>query len=73
MSRKKQNDVYEHQRGVITDNALKALVTDKLFRVRVKKEKKGKGSYQRKGRYGNHYDKSPVVTVWKNSYNWAFC
>nr|WP_282567530.1 ribosome alternative rescue factor ArfA [Vibrio sinaloensis] len=34
-------------RGEVKDNALKAMVTSKLFRARVEKAKKGKGSYQR--------------------------
>jgi alternative ribosome-rescue factor len=37
----------EFGRGQINDNALKAVVTSKLFKVRVEKAKKGKGSYQR--------------------------
>jgi alternative ribosome-rescue factor len=37
----------EHGRGEIRDNALKALVTGPLFRMRVVKAKKGKGAYQR--------------------------
>lgn len=41
----------EHERGVIKDNALKAVVTSKLFRVRVVKSKKGKGSFVRKAKY----------------------
>ncbi|MBV7387090.1 ribosome alternative rescue factor ArfA [Pasteurellaceae bacterium TAE3-ERU1] len=73
MSKKKLNNAYQHQRGVINDNALKALVTDKLFRERIEKPKKGKGSYRRKARCGNHYDKSPAATVFKNGYHWAFC
>ena len=40
----------EHGRGEIRDNALKALVTSKLFQTRVVKAKKGRGSYNRKGR-----------------------
>ncbi|MGF1716593.1 alternative ribosome-rescue factor A [Photobacterium chitinilyticum] len=39
-------------RGTIQDNALKAAVTSKLFRTRVAKAKKGKGSFQRKGKHG---------------------
>ncbi|NOH70882.1 alternative ribosome-rescue factor A [Vibrio pectenicida] len=35
-------------RGEIHDNALKALVTSPLFRTRVEKAKKGKGSFNRK-------------------------
>ncbi|MFD2178117.1 ribosome alternative rescue factor ArfA [Veronia pacifica] len=45
-----EGNSYQHHRGEIKDNALKALVTDRLFRVRVEKPKKGKGSYSRKGR-----------------------
>ena len=39
---------HENGRGTITDNALKALVTSPLFRMRTEKPKKGKGSYNRK-------------------------
>ncbi|GAA0366373.1 hypothetical protein GCM10009092_33390 [Bowmanella denitrificans] len=46
---------YEHERGTIQDNALKALVTSKLFSTRVVKAKKGKGSYSRKGRNSKDY------------------
>ena len=42
--------VYEHTRGVIKDNAVMALLHDKLFRQRVEKKRKGKGSYQRKAK-----------------------
>ena len=35
-------------RGEIKDNALKAVVTSELFKVRVEKAKKGKGSFRRK-------------------------
>lgn len=38
-------------RGQIKDNALKAVVTSQLFRMRVEKAKKGKGSYSRKEKY----------------------
>ncbi|MGF1689194.1 ribosome alternative rescue factor ArfA [Photobacterium japonica] len=38
-------------RGVIRDNALKAVVTSVVFRTRVVKAKKGKGSFQRKDKY----------------------
>ncbi|GGO73743.1 ribosome alternative rescue factor ArfA [Bowmanella pacifica] len=46
---------HQHERGVINDNALKALVTSKLFTTRVVKAKKGKGSYSRKGRNSKNY------------------
>lgn len=38
-------------RGTIQDNALKAAVTSKLFRTRIVKAKKGKGSFQRKNKH----------------------
>jgi alternative ribosome-rescue factor len=41
----------EFGRGIIRDNALKAVVTSKLFTTRVVKAKKGKGSFQRKDKY----------------------
>ena len=43
--------VYEHTRGVIKDNAVMALLHDKLFRQRIEKKRKGKGSYQRKAKH----------------------
>jgi alternative ribosome-rescue factor len=42
-----KNTAVEHGRGEIRDNALKALVTGPLFKMRVVKAKKGKGAYQR--------------------------
>lgn len=44
---------YQHTKGQIKDNALEALLHDPLFRQRVEKSKKGKGSFQRKGKHGN--------------------
>ncbi|MDD1825811.1 ribosome alternative rescue factor ArfA [Photobacterium sp. ZSDE20] len=41
----------EFGRGVIKDNALKAVVTSQLFKTRVVKAKKGKGSFRRKDKY----------------------
>ncbi len=38
-------------RGSINDNALKAVVTSKLFTTRVVRAKKGKGSFQRKEKH----------------------
>ena len=43
--------VYLHTRGVIKDNAVMALLHDKLFRQRIEKKRKGKGSYQRKAKH----------------------
>ncbi len=37
----------QHNKGTIRDNALKALVTSNLFRPKVERKKKGKGSYNR--------------------------
>ena len=42
---------YAHKRGVKQDNALEALLSDPLFRQRVEKNKKGKGSYNRKEKH----------------------
>ncbi|MGY5452271.1 ribosome alternative rescue factor ArfA [Agarivorans sp. MS3-6] len=41
--------VHDHGRGQINDNAIKALVTSSLFKSKVERPKKGKGSYNRKG------------------------
>lgn len=42
---------YQHTKGQIKDNAIEALLYDPLFRQRVEKNKKGKGSYQRKEKH----------------------
>lgn len=48
MAKKHRNNAaVEHGRGVINDNAIKALVTSPMFSMRVVKAKKGKGAYQR--------------------------
>ncbi|CAM2924585.1 alternative ribosome-rescue factor A [Vibrio mytili] len=41
----------EFGRGQIKDNALKAVVTSQLFKTRVVKAKKGKGSFNRKAKH----------------------
>ena len=51
--------VYEHTRGVIKDNAVMALLNDKLFRQRVEKKRKGKGSYQRKAKHAGKMFEKP--------------
>lgn len=51
--------VYLHTRGVIKDNAVMALLHDKLFRQRVEKKRKGKGSYQRKAKYAGKMFEKP--------------
>lgn len=40
----KQKNDYLHQRGQIKESAVKALVTDPLFRQRVERNRKGKGA-----------------------------
>ena len=42
---------YAHQRGEIQESAIKALVSDPLFKTRVMRNRKGKGSYQRKAKH----------------------
>ena len=42
---------YQHTKGQIKDNAIVALLHDPLFRQRIEKNKKGKGSYLRKGKH----------------------
>ena len=37
----------QHNKGKIRDNALKALVKSDLFRHKVERKRKGKGSYNR--------------------------
>lgn len=42
---------HEHGRGKIKDNALAALVTSSLYKTKVEKAKKGKGSFTRKDKH----------------------
>ncbi len=42
---------HEMNRGEIKENALKAVVTSQLFRTRIVKAKKGKGSFERKAKH----------------------
>jgi len=51
---RKNNGIIPHDsgRGQIKDNALKAIVTSELFRMRTEKPRKGKGSYNRKQQKG---------------------
>jgi alternative ribosome-rescue factor len=50
-SHQTQHKDVETGRGQINDNALKALVTSPLFKTKVEKAKKGKGSFQRKAKH----------------------
>lgn len=55
---KKTNGAYQHHKGAIKDNALMALLHDNLFRPRIEKKRKGKGSYQRKAKHmGRAFEK----------------
>ncbi len=42
---------YQHKKGQINNNAIEALLHDPLFRQRIEKNKKGKGSYLRKTKH----------------------
>lgn len=42
---------YQHKKGQINNNAIEALLHDPLFRQRVEKNKKGKGSFLRKEKH----------------------
>ncbi|KXU80200.1 alternative ribosome-rescue factor A [Aeromonas enteropelogenes] len=68
MAKKKVTSVtpeptHAHQRGIIQDNHLKALVTSPLFQARVEPSKKGKGSYQRKAKHGKRWEPGQQQTV----------
>lgn len=39
--------MYQHKRGEIKENAVKAILHDPLFSQRIVRPKKGKGSYRR--------------------------
>ena len=53
---------YQHTKGHIKDNAIEALLHDPLFRQRVEKNKKGKGSYLRKGKHAQRVTGRPVAS-----------
>ncbi|WP_294088083.1 alternative ribosome-rescue factor A [uncultured Actinobacillus sp.] len=64
---------YEHQRGEIKQSAIKALVTDPLFKQRVERNRKGKGSYQRNDKHRKGYQgESPFKNILKSLFKWAF-
>ncbi|CCV31560.1 TPA: alternative ribosome-rescue factor A [Yersinia enterocolitica] len=56
---------YRHTKGKIKDNALEALLYDPLFRQRIEKNVKGKGSYQRKEKYakGGNWEASGKQSI----------
>lgn len=49
---------YLHKKGAIKSNALAALIRDPLFKQRIEKNLKGKGSYSRKAKHSkqSHQD-----------------
>lgn len=47
MAKQPSTTPHDLQRGQINDNALKAMVTSPLFKSKVMKTKKGKGSFNR--------------------------
>ncbi len=58
------NQDTEFGRGEIKDNALKAVVTSQLFRTRVVKAKKGKGSFNRKAKHRGKEPYSKFSLKW---------
>ena len=52
---------YQHTKGQIKDNAIEALLHDPLFRQRVEKNKKGKGSICVKASMQNGVAGRPVA------------
>lgn len=66
---------YAHQRGEICDNAIKALVRDPLFRTRIVRNQKGKGSYRRNVKHRkNDYGRgeNPFKNVLTSGFKWVF-
>ena len=57
---------YQHKRGVIRESAVKAMVHDPLFRHRVEKSKKGKGSFKRKDKHKTNYGSYDLSTFFKS-------
>lgn len=53
--------IYQHEKGLISDNAILALLHDKLFRQRIEKKRKGKGSYQRREKHAKKYFENPII------------
>lgn len=64
---------YQHTKGQIKDNAIEALLHDPLFRQRVEKNKKGKGSYQRKDKHAGRIDREAVASKRIAFLPLAFC
>ncbi|STO55701.1 ArfA [Canicola haemoglobinophilus] len=64
---------YRHQKGVIRDNAIQALLHDPLFRQRIERKHKGKGSYQRRAKHVGNILKTRLSNFWQQRfYNRVF-
>lgn len=50
---------YRHNKGNIKDNAILALLHDNLFRQRIERNHKGKGSYRRKPKHAGKWLEKP--------------
>lgn len=61
---------YQHTKGQIKDSAIEALLHDPLFRQRVEKNKKGKGSYQRKDKHAGRIDREASGKQANRFYHW---
>ncbi|MDH2997901.1 hypothetical protein A1D22_00950 [Pasteurellaceae bacterium LFhippo2] len=74
MKNSAKTNSYAHQRGEIQESAIKALVTDKLFRSRMERNRKGKGSYQRNAKHRKGYagNENPFKSVQQNVFKWVF-
>ncbi|MDO6526682.1 alternative ribosome rescue factor ArfA [Motilimonas sp. 1_MG-2023] len=57
-----QTDFLLHK-GTIGESAVKAVLHTPLFKQRIEKAKKGKGSYQRKGKFGKGMEPSLKLMV----------
>jgi alternative ribosome-rescue factor len=51
MNKKETCSTIDIGRGIIKDNAIKALVTSPMFKAKVEKPKKGKGSFARNAKH----------------------
>lgn len=58
--------LYRHNKGIIKDNAVKALLADNLFRQRIERNHKGKGSYRRKAKHSGGWLEKPDYKTFAN-------
>lgn len=59
---------YQHRKGIINDNALEALLHDPLYRQRIERNQKGKGSYRRKEKHAKGQQRRPAIS--NTVYHW---